>query len=445
MKALVIAEHADVARELAGGARELGADEVSLVCFGGAVEGASDKVLNVAVPAGALVDDAAYALVDAANAADVVLVEATRRGKVIAGRLAAKLGTAAAGATVELTAEGGRGTYFGGVAERVQKSAGDKQVYIVAAGVCDASKAAGAGAAEDVAWVAPVRAGDDEITAEVVILAEGTNSMLSERCLGNARPKADQMAVGIKEVFELPANVIEDRFLLPEGEGAAMLFVGDCTKGSVGGGFLYTNKESISLGLVATISLAADGSRNEVPVYQMLEDFKNHPAVAPIIRGAKMVEHSGHMVPEGGYGMIPRYVFDGCLIAGETAGLCMNMGYQVRGMDFAVASGRMAAEAAVAAIDAGDTSAAGLASYKAAMEGSFVIQDLRTFSKWPHVMEEWGSMFTDYPVMVKEVFNAMFSVDGAPQRPLMKRMGPIIKKRGALKLGREVMKAVKAL
>ena len=293
--------------------------------------------------------------------------------------------------------------------------------------------------------VTGVRAGDDEITAEVVILAEGTNSMLSERCLGNARPKADQMAVGIKEVFELPSDVIEDRFLLPEGEGAAMLFVGDCTKGSVGGqgdGGHQAQRDGL---LVGVQEAAADGSRNEVPVYQMLEDFKNHPAVAPIIRGAKMVEHSGHMVPEGGYNMIPKYVFDGCLIAGETAGLCMNMGYQVRGMDFAVASGRMAAEAAVAAIDAGDTSAAGLASYKDAMEGSFVIQDLRTFSKWPHVMEEWGSMFTDYPVMVKEVFNAMFSVDGAPQRPLMKRMKPIIKKRGVLKLGREVMKAVKAL
>ena len=293
--------------------------------------------------------------------------------------------------------------------------------------------------------VCGVRAGEDEITAEVVIVAEGANALLSERALGNPRPKPHEMAVGVKEVFELPADRIEDRFLVPEGEGAAMLFVGDCTKGSVGGGFLYTNKESISLGLVATISLAADGSRNEVPVYQMLEDFKNHPAVAPIIRGANMIEHSGHMVPEGGYNMIPKYVFDGCLIAGETAGLCMNMGYQVRGMDFAVASGRMAAEAAVAAIDAGDTSAAGLASYKTAMEGSFVIQDLRTFSKWPHVMEEWGSMFTDYPVMVKEVFNAMFSVDGAPQQPLMKRMKPIIKKRGMFKLGREVMKAVKAL
>ena len=178
-----------------------------------------------------------------------------------------------------------------------------------------------------------IRAGEDEITSQVVILCEGCNTILSERCLGNPRPKPSQMAVGIKEVFELPANVIEDRFLVSEGEGAAMLFVGDCTHGNVGGGFLYTNKTSISLGLVATIS-KVESADNQVPVYQMLEDFKNHPAVAPIIRGAKVVEHSGHMVPEGGYDMIPQYIFDGCLLAGETAGLCMNMGYQVRGMDF---------------------------------------------------------------------------------------------------------------
>ena len=292
--------------------------------------------------------------------------------------------------------------------------------------------------------VVGVRAGEDEITAEVVIVAEGVNTLLCERSLGNARPKANQMAVGIKEVFGLPASQIEDRFLLPEGEGAAMLFVGDCTHGNVGGGFLYTNKDSISLGLVATISIAADGA-NEVPVYQMLEDFKNHPAVAPVIKGAKLVEHSGHMVPEGGYDMVPRYIFDGCLVAGESAGLCMNMGYQVRGMDFAVASGQMAGQAAVKALDAGDTSAAGLASYKQAMEDSFVIKDLATFRKWPHTMEGWSSMFTDYPVMVKEIFNAMFSVDGEPQRPLVKRMMPIVRKRGLLRLAGEVRKAVRSL
>ena len=292
--------------------------------------------------------------------------------------------------------------------------------------------------------VVGVRAGEDEITAEVVVLAEGVNPLLSERCLGNPRPKASQVAVGIKQVFELPASQIEDRFLVPEGEGAAMLFVGDCTHGNVGGGFLYTNKDSISLGLVATISLAADGA-NETPVYQMLEDFKNHPAVAPIIRGAKLVEHSGHMVPEGGYDMVPKYVFDGCVIAGETAGFCMNMGYQVRGMDFAVASGQMAGQAAVRALDAGDTSAAGLASYKTAMENSFVIQDLETFRKWPHTMEGWSSMFTDYPIMVKEIFNALFSVDGEPQKPLLKRMMPLVKKRGLFKLAGEMRKAVKSL
>ena len=292
--------------------------------------------------------------------------------------------------------------------------------------------------------VTGVRAGEDEITAEVTILAEGCNTVLAEKCLGNPRPKPSQMAVGIKQVFELPAAQIEDRFLVPEGEGAAMLFVGDCTHGNVGGGFLYTNKDSISLGLVATISTAADGA-NPHPVYQMLEDFKGHPAVAPIIRGAKLVEHSGHMVPEGGYDMVPRYVFDGCLVAGETAGLCMNMGYQVRGMDFAVASGQMAGQAAVRALDAGDTSAAGLASYKTAMENSFVIQDLETFRKWPHTMEGWSSMFTDYPIMVKEIFNALFSVDGEPQKPLLKRMMPLVKKRGLFKLAGEMRKAVKSL
>ena len=289
-----------------------------------------------------------------------------------------------------------------------------------------------------------VRAGEDVITSQVVILCEGVNSLLAERCLGVARPKPNQMAVGIKEVFELPEQTIEDRFLLPEGEGAAMLFVGDCTKGKVGGGFMYTNKESVSLGIVATISTAADGA-NETPIYQMLDDFKKHPAVAPIIRGAEMVEHSGHMVSEGGFNMVPQYIFNGCLLAGDTAMFCMNLGYQVRGMDFAVASGRYAAEAACAAIDAGDTSAVGMALYMVKLEDSFVMKDLETFKAWPHTMEEWSAMFNDYPAMAAEAMNALFCVDGTPQQHLVKRMLPIIKKRSLLKLAREMRGALKAL
>ena len=316
-----------------------------------------------------------------------------------------------------------------------------------------ASKAEDAGAeciygiaVEDLVWnggrIVGVRAGEDEITADVTILADGVNSLLSEKAKLAKRPAPHQLAVSAKEVVELPEQTVTDRFQANPGEGAAWLFAGAATHGHVGGGFLYTNRSSVSIGVVATLS---DLCTSSTPVYQMLEDFKNHPAVAPIIRGAKVVEHSGHMVPEGGYNMIPKYVFDGCLVAGETAGLCMNMGYQVRGMDFAVASGRMAGEAAVEAIDKGDVSEAGLSSYRTKMEGSFVIQDLKTFSKWPHVMEGWDRMFTEYPAMARDVFNAMFSVDGKPQKPLMKRMMPIVKQRGLFKLAGEVRKAVKSL
>jgi electron transfer flavoprotein-quinone oxidoreductase len=295
---------------------------------------------------------------------------------------------------------------------------------------------------DDSGAVIGIKAGDDEITAQVTIVAEGVNSLLAERCLGAPRPKPNEMAVGIKEVFELPAQMIEDRFLCPAGEGAAMLFAGDCTHGLPGGGFLYTNRDSISLGLVATIK---EMSTSDTTIYQAFDDFKHHPAIAPIIRDGKMVEHSGHMVSEGGYNMIPEYVYDGCLLAGDTAMLCMNLGYQVRGMDLAIASGQMAAEAACDAIDAGDVSKKGLEGYRTALEQSFVIKDLQTFSAWPSTMEGWTRMFNDYPKMAGEVFNAMFVVDGVPQEHLKQRIKPIIKKRGTFSLLKEVRGALKAL
>ncbi|MGI6217141.1 MAG: FAD-dependent oxidoreductase [Coriobacteriales bacterium] len=297
---------------------------------------------------------------------------------------------------------------------------------------------------DDSGYVIGIKAGDDVLTSHVVILAEGVNSLLSERYLGNPRPKPNQMAVGIKELFELSPDQIEQRFLCQPGEGAAMLFVGDCTKGRVGGGFLYTNKESVSLGLVATISDAASAS-NPVPIYQMLDDFKKHPAVAPMIAGAKMIEHSGHMVSEGGFDMIPRYVFDGALVAGDSAMLCMNLGYQVRGMDFAIASGQMAAMAACTAIDSEDVSAKGLSTYKTMMENSFVIQDLQKFRGWPSTMENWNQMFTDYPKMARELLNSMFVVDGRPQQHLKDRMKPIIKRRGLHNLYKQAKGALKSL
>ena len=99
---------------------------------------------------------------------------------------------------------------------------------------------------DDAGKICGVRAGEDEITAEVVLLCDGVNSLLTAEAVGAKRPPASAIAVGIKEVIELPASVITDRVLAAsDDEGAAWLIAGDSTKGTFGGGFMYTNRESI--------------------------------------------------------------------------------------------------------------------------------------------------------------------------------------------------------
>ncbi|MBQ9003070.1 MAG: FAD-dependent oxidoreductase [Eggerthellaceae bacterium] len=292
--------------------------------------------------------------------------------------------------------------------------------------------------------VCGVRAGEDEITADVVILADGANSLLAKEAVGYEKPPASQMAVGVKEVFELPAATITDRVLAgSDDEGAAWLFAGDATHGTFGGGFMYTNKESISLGIVAGIEACANGAT--VPVYQMLEDLKNHPAVAPLIKGAKVVEHSGHMVPEGGINIMPPLVNDGVMLAGDSAMMCINLGYMVRGMDYAVAAGQMAGRHAAVALEAGDTSKAALAGYVEDLENSFIMKDFRQYANEPAFLEHFDRMFGAYPAMARDVMNEMFVVDGAPVKPLKQKVMPHVKEIGIMNILRDVRGAMKAL
>ncbi|MCP5618467.1 FAD-dependent oxidoreductase, partial [Klebsiella pneumoniae] len=89
---------------------------------------------------------------------------------------------------------------------------------------------------------------------------------------------------------------------------------GSPSDGLMGGGFLYTNKDSISLGLVCGLGDIAHAQKS---VPQMLEDFKQHPAIRPLISGGKLLEYSAHMVPEGGLAMVPQLVNEGVMIVGD--------------------------------------------------------------------------------------------------------------------------------
>ena len=189
--------------------------------------------------------------------------------------------------------------------------------------------------------VTGVQAGDDILEANIVILADGVNSMLG-RSLGMVPPSsAHHYAVGVKELIGLPPAFIADRFNLSGNEGAAWLFAGSPSDGLMGGGFLYTNQDSISLGLVCGLGDIAHATKS---IPQMLEDFKQHPTIRPLIAGGELLEYSAHMVPEGGLAMVPKLVDDGVMIVGDAAGFCLNLGFTVRGMDLAIASAEAAAQ-----------------------------------------------------------------------------------------------------
>ncbi|MDR2503153.1 MAG: FAD-dependent oxidoreductase [Deltaproteobacteria bacterium] len=287
-----------------------------------------------------------------------------------------------------------------------------------------------------------IKGGEDELTAEVVLLADGVNSLLGQKAGLKKELSPHHVAVGAKEILELPKGVINDRFGLNDGEGMANLFAGFPSAGMVGGGFLYTNKESLCLGLVITV---ADMSKSAVRLPDLLEKFREHPAVKPLVAGAKLVEYSAHLVPEGGLAMLPALSADNLLLLGDAAGLCMNLGYTVRGMDLAVASGHLAAQTVIEAKEKGDFSNNVLAGYKSRLEQSFVLKDMRTHKNAPHFIEHTPRMFSEYPALAADVFTQLFKVDGTPSRLMLKKALPLVSKVGFLNLIKDGLKGSRAL
>jgi electron transfer flavoprotein-quinone oxidoreductase len=268
--------------------------------------------------------------------------------------------------------------------------------------------------------VTGIRAGEDEIAADVVVVAEGVLGLLSSGAGLRRKPEASHHALGYKEVIELPSQVIEDRWHLNAGEGAAQLFMGALTRNMMGGGFIYTNKESVSLGLV--IGMDQLRSQNgQLQSWQLLDEFKQLPSVRPLVAGGTVVEYSAHTIAEGGLAQVPKLFGDGYLLVGDTAGLSLNALLTVRGMDFAIASGYHAAQTVVDAIKRKDTSAAGLAGYESRMRRSFVLRDLETTKAIPQFMEN-PRLFSHYPDAVCRLLTDLYTVGPDPARTISGRV-----------------------
>lgn len=266
--------------------------------------------------------------------------------------------------------------------------------------------------------VVGIRAGEDEMLADVVIAADGVNSIIAQKAGLAKMFSPRQVATGVKQVIKLPPEVISQRFQVDGGNGAAQLFVGDCTKGMQGGGFLYTNKSTVSLGLVVKASELQKAGHK---ITDLVEDFKHNPHVRPLIEGGEVVEYSAHLVPEAGLNMMPQLYGDGILVTGDAAGFVLNLGYIVRGMDFAIASGEAAAKAVIEARKNNDFTRQGLSLYAQLLKESFVLKDLEFYRKAPHFLEN-QRMFKAYPQLAAGLLSKMFTVDGRPPVHLLGRI-----------------------
>ena len=275
-----------------------------------------------------------------------------------------------------------------------------------------------------------VKAGEEEMFADCVLLADGVNSLLAQRLGLKKELDPRQVAVGVKEVIYLGEEEINKRFGVTSDEGVAWLVAGDVTGGAVGGGFLYTDKECVSVGIVTTIGDIGYGG---VAPRDMVERLKEHPAIRDYLVGGRLEEYCAHLVTEGGYNMIPQLYGDGVLVAGDAAAFVMNLGYTIRGMDLCVESARLAAETIIAAKEKGDFSKAALAAYETALNNSFVMRDMKHYRKMPAFIDN-HRIFEQYPGMMEEIMQGLFLVDGQPPVKFSKKAMGAVKKVGIFKL-----------
>lgn len=276
------------------------------------------------------------------------------------------------------------------------------------------------------------------IRADVVVMAEGVNGLLGARAGLRGVPKPDTVALAVKEMHFLPSETIEARFNVKGNEGVVIEAAGTITKGMAGTGFIYTNKESISIGIGCLIS---DFHRTGLAPHELLEAFKRHPAVAPLIAGSEVKEYAAHLIPEGGYKAVPQLFGNGWIIVGD-AGQFVNAVHR-EGSNLAMTTGRIAAEAIFQVKARKDPMTAdNLALYQKMLEASFVMKDLKKYKRLPRFLHSAGThLFGTYPQLISKAAQTYLRVDGkdkkAKEREIMKSF---IKTRGVLGLASDAWK-----
>ncbi len=252
---------------------------------------------------------------------------------------------------------------------------------------------------------------DGDLNARVVLLADGVNSPLAAKTGFRPEVRPEHVALAVKEVVSVPEETIDERFGVAAGNGVTIEILGDVTLGMNGIAFLYTNKNSLSIGIGANL---ADFARQKARPYEMIEELKLHPMIAPLIKDGKSREYLAHWLPEGGYDTMPGLVGDGFLIAGDSA--MMFNALHREGSNLAMTSGRLAAETIIDALARGDFSRRGLQGYISRLKDSYVWKDLKKYRRFPSFLETHKELFGSIPRVKTGAAREMLTVNGIPKK-----------------------------
>jgi electron transfer flavoprotein-quinone oxidoreductase len=251
-----------------------------------------------------------------------------------------------------------------------------------------------------------------EIYSDAVILADGVNSLLAKKAGFHPELQPKDVALAVKEIHFMPQELIEQRFNIKDEEGVVIEMVGKITKGMMGTGFLYTNRESVTIGVGCMLS---DFKKQEITPYALLEQMKAHPAIKPLIEGGEMKEYTAHLIPEGGYNAMPDLYGDGWMIVGD-AGMFVNAVHR-EGSNLAMTTGMHAADTLVELKKAGkEFSKSNLKQYQDKLNESFVMKDLKKYKNMPDVFHTNPQFFNDYPEMLSKAARTMLTVDGVDKK-----------------------------
>jgi len=273
---------------------------------------------------------------------------------------------------------------------------------------------------------------DGDISAKVVLLADGVNSPLAAKTGFRAEIKPEHVALAVKEVIELSPEVIEQRVAVSGNDGVTTEVLGEISGGMDGVAIIYTNKSSVSISVGANL---AEFAKSKQKPYELIEAYKQHPMGAPLIAGGKPIEYTAHWLAEGGYYTLPQLAGDGFLIAGDSAMLFNALHRE--GSNLAMASGKMAALAIIEALKKNDVSKNGLSSYISSMQDSFVLKDMKKYRNFPGFLYDTHQIFNQLPQVMGFAAREMLTVNGVPKKQKQRIiMDEIKRKIGLMNLAR---------